>query len=110
MLLEKQLHSNFHCFLGVPKIKVQTVAPTEPMTTISTGVPNVCTIEKFDAVFANNEKYVYFFSGKYFWILPESGGHVGPIAIKDDWKELPEDGIDAAYYSNEKTTFFKNNL
>ena len=93
----------------MPSIKVETEAPeaVPTKTNLLSGVPHACTVPSFDAVFADANKITFFFSGRYFWIVPESGKREGALAIKQNWPKLPAEGIDAAYQSEGKTTFFK---
>ena len=95
----------------MPDVKIQTQAPPTKVVTLKTrtnypsGMPNPCDTS-VDAVFTDADNVAYFFTGKYFWTVLETERN-GPFLINDKWKRLPSDGIDAAYRSNNHTTFFK---
>ena len=94
--------------LGMPVMEVETPPPSMTIpTNLPPGVPHACSVSSFDAVYADTNRITYFFSGKYFWIVRESPVREGPYVIKQKWPKLPSEGIDAAYQSGDKTTFFK---
>jgi hypothetical protein len=91
--------------LGMPVIKVETAPPSDAAPT---KLPShACSVPSFDAVFAGADRITYFFSGEHYWTVLESGKPEGPFVIQKNWPELPSEGIDAAYQSEGKTTFFK---
>jgi len=74
--------------------------PTEPP-----GVPDVCYLEKVDAMVTTRDAKTFAFSGAYFWEIGDQGAGKA-MKIKDHWKEL-EDNIDAAMTRrSDKLTFF----
>ena len=92
----------------MPVIKVETAPPSKaPPSNLPFGMPHACSMTSFDAVFADDDRTTYFFSGKYYWTVLESGIRDGPFIVQKKWPKLPSEGIDAAYQSEGKTTFFK---
>lgn len=92
---------------GMPAIKMQTAAPSVTMPTVAPGMPHACSVESFDAVFTDAESKTYFLHGKYVWIVQRTVERRGPFLIESFWPKLPNTGVDAAYYSEGKTIFFK---
>ena len=88
----------------MPEVVMKTAAPSEAVPTGN----HACSTSSFDAVFVDANSLTYFFSGKYFWIVQESGKTRGPFLIKQKWSNLPAEGIDAAYQSRGNITFFKD--
>lgn len=91
---------------GKPLIDRVTPTPhTKP--TEDYGVPDVCQLEKIDAMVTTRDSKTFAFSGAYFWEIGDQGAGQA-MKIKDHWEGL-EDNIDAAMTrrSNKLTFFFK---
>lgn len=97
---------------GMPLVTIQTAPPPTSEITMLTypkGMIDPCKTS-FDAVFVDGNMVTYFFADKYYWTVLETGQRQDsqePYVITDRWKELPDNGIDAAYQSEGRTTFFK---
>ncbi|XP_028398595.1 72 kDa type IV collagenase-like [Dendronephthya gigantea] len=91
---------------GMPVIKMETAAPSVTMPTAAPGMPHACSVNSFDAIFVDASRKTYFLHGKHFWIVRENVDRQGPFLVKSFWPELPS-SVDAAYYSEGNTTFFK---
>ena len=93
-------------FTGKPLIELAKPTPhTRP--TPAPGVPDICQLQKVDAMVMTKDKKTYAFSGAFFTEIGDEGaGKV--MKIKDHWKGL-EDDIDAAVTrgSDGMTYFFK---
>lgn len=91
---------------GKPLIELATPTPHTRPTPVP-GVPDICELQKVDAMVMTKDKKTYAFSGAFFTeIIEEGAGKV--MKIKDHWKGL-EDDIDAAVTrgSDGMTYFFK---
>lgn len=99
---------------GMPKITINTappptMVPSPSMVSLKThapGMPNACNTS-FDAVFLGADEVTYFIAGKHYWTVLKTGERNGPFVVTNTWNKLPVNGIDAAYQSNGKITFFK---
>ena len=78
---------------GKPLIELATPTPhTRP--TVAPGIPDICQLQKVDAMVMTKNKKTYAFTGAFFTEIGDKGaGKV--MKIKDHWKGL-EDNVDAA--------------